>query len=184
MKSQLCSAFHRTPAVKNKNINQSYGIIQVMFDPEIKLVDLGITLPPAPGPAAKYVDCVIVNNILTMSGKGPCAENGIISCGKIGSDFTKDEGYLFAKRVGINMLATLKEQLGSLNKIERVIQIQGIINADPNFTEHHLVLNGLSDLLIEVFGDNGKHARSVLGANSLRDNLPIIATGSFLIRPE
>jgi enamine deaminase RidA (YjgF/YER057c/UK114 family) len=119
-----------------------------------------------------------------MSGKGPCAENHIIPSGKIGQDFTTEEGYQFARRVGINMLATLKSELGSLSRVQRVIEIQGIINADPNFTQHHIVLNGLSDFFIEIFGENGKHARSVLGANSLRDNLPLIATGSFLILPE
>jgi enamine deaminase RidA (YjgF/YER057c/UK114 family) len=141
------------------------------------------TLPPATGPAGNYVDCVIVGNILKISGKGPLSPEGIVPTGKLGAEFTKEEGYQLARLVGMNMLSVLEKELGSPARIERVVEIQGMINAVPSFTEHHKVLDGLSDFLIERFGDSGRHVRSVFGANSLRDNLPIIATGTFIIRP-
>lgn len=140
-----------------------------------RLEGLGIVLPSASEPAAKYANYVIVNGLCFVSGKGPAGHPK----GKLGQDFTTEEGYHFARQTGIEILAVLESALGSLDKVKRVVKIQGFVNADPLFEEHHKVLNGCSDLMLEVFGDKGSHARSVLGAVSVRDNLPIIIDSIF-----
>lgn len=140
-----------------------------------RLEELGIVLPSASEPAAKYANYVIVNGLCFVSGKGPAGHPR----GKLGQDFTTEEGYHFARQTGIEILAVLESALGSLDKVKRVVKIQGFVNADPLFEEHHKVLNGCSDLMLEVFGDKGSHARSVLGAVSVRDNLPIIIDSIF-----
>ncbi|MBT2288531.1 RidA family protein [Paenibacillus albidus] len=144
---------------------------------EQRLQELGIKLPAASEPAAKYANCVNVNGLLFVSGKGPAGKPK----GKLGQDFTTEEGYVFARLTGIEILAVLKSELGSLDRVKRVVKIQGFVNADPQFEEHHKVLNGCSDLLLEVFGDRGMHARSVFGAVSVRDNLPLIVDSIFEI---
>jgi enamine deaminase RidA (YjgF/YER057c/UK114 family) len=140
-----------------------------------RLEELGIVLPSASEPAVKYANYVIVNGLCFVSGKGPAGHPK----GKLGQDFTTEEGYHFARQTGIEILAVLESALGSLDKVKRVVKIQGFVNADPLFEEHHKVLNGCSDLMLEVFGDKGSHARSVLGAVSVRDNLPIIIDSIF-----
>ncbi|WP_169086757.1 RidA family protein [Paenibacillus sp. PL91] len=140
-----------------------------------RLESLGIILPNASEPAAKYANYVKVNGLLFVSGKGPAGNPK----GKLGKDFTTEEGYQFARQVGIEILAVLKSALGSLNNVKRVVKIQGFVNADSNFEEHHKVLNGCSDLMLDVFGEKGVHARSVFGAVSVRDNLPIIVDSIF-----
>lgn len=140
-----------------------------------RLEELGIVLPSASEPAAKYANYVIVNGLCFVSGKGPAGHPK----GKLGQDFTTEEGYHFSRQTGIEILAVLESALGSLDKVKRVVKIQGFVNADPLFEEHHKVLNGCSDLMLEVFGDKGSHARSVLGAVSVRDNLPIIIDSIF-----
>ena len=142
---------------------------------EEKLKALGIELPIASNPAAKYSNYVIVNGLMFVSGKGPSGNPK----GKLGNDFTTEQGYQFSRLVGIEVLAVLKEALGTLDKVKRVVKVQGFVNADPMFEEHHKVLNGFSDLMIDVFEDKGGHARSVFGAVSVRDNLPIIVDSIF-----
>jgi enamine deaminase RidA (YjgF/YER057c/UK114 family) len=140
-----------------------------------RLEALGIVLPSASEPAAKYANYVIVNGLCFVSGKGPAGHPK----GKLGQEFTTEEGYHFARQTGIEILAVLESALGSLDNVKRVVKIQGFVNADPLYEEHHKVLNGCSDLMLEVFGDKGSHARSVLGAVSVRDNLPIIIDSIF-----
>lgn len=140
-----------------------------------KLKTLGIELPIASNPAAKYSNYVIVNGLMFVSGKGPSGNPK----GKLGDNFTTEQGYKFARLVGIEVLAVLKDALGSLDKVKRVVKVQGFVNADPMFDEHHKVLNGFSDLMIDVFEEKGSHARSVFGAVSVRDNLPIIVDSIF-----
>lgn len=142
---------------------------------EKKLKTLGIVLPTASNPAAKYANFVIVNGLMFVSGKGPSGEPK----GKLGQDFTTEQGYQFARNVGIEVLSVVKDALGSLDKVKRVVKVQGFVNADPLFEEHHKVLNGFSDLMFEVFDDKGSHARSVFGAVSVRNNLPIIVDSIF-----
>jgi enamine deaminase RidA (YjgF/YER057c/UK114 family) len=142
-----------------------------------RLNSLGILLPEASEPAAKYANFVQVNGLLFVSGKGPVGAPK----GKLGKDFSTEQGYQFAWQTGIEILAVLNSALGSLEKVKRVVKIQGFVNADPYFEEHHKVLNGCSDLMLNVFGEKGIHARSVLGAVSVRDNLPIIVDSIFEI---
>lgn len=147
----------------------------VYVTPDLKLASLGIVLPEASTPAAKYANYVIVGGLMYVSGKGPPGGPR----GKLGSDFRTKQGYQYARETGIEVLAVLKEALGSLDRVKQVVKIQGFVNADPSFDEHHKVLNGFSDLMLEVFEEKGVHARSVLGAVSLRDNLPIIVDSIF-----
>lgn len=142
-----------------------------------RLKALGIILPKASEPAAKYANYVKVNGLLYVSGKGPAGSPK----GKLGQQYTTEEGYRFARQIGLEVLAVVQAALGSLDQVKSVVKVQGFVNADPQFEEHHKVLNGFSDLMLDVFGDKGLHARSVLGANSLRDNLPIIVDSIFEI---
>ncbi|TVY10340.1 RidA family protein [Paenibacillus cremeus] len=147
---------------------------------EIRLEQLGVVLPVASEPAAKYANYVISNGLLFVSGKGPAGNPR----GKLGKDFTTDEGYQFARQTGIEVLAVVKEALGSLDRVKRVVKVQGFVNADPAFEEPHKVLNGFSDFMLDVFGERGVHARSVLGASSLRDLLPIVVDSIFEVITE
>ncbi|WP_420808671.1 RidA family protein [Cohnella luojiensis] len=144
---------------------------------EDRLRELNITLPQASEPAAKYANYVIVNGLMFISGKGPAGNPK----GKLGIDYSTQEGYEFARQTGIEVLAVLQSALGSLDKVVRAVKVQGFVNASADFEEHHKVLNGFSDLIMEVFGDKGLHARSVLGAVSVRDNLPIIVDSIFQV---
>lgn len=144
---------------------------------EKKLKALGIVLPNASNPAARYANYVIVNGFMFVSGKGPSGHPK----GKLGLEFTTDQGYEFARNTGIEVLAVLKDALGSLDRVKRVVKVQGFVNAIPTFEEHHKVLNGFSDLMFDVFDDKGSHARSVFGAVSVRDNLPIIVDSIFQV---
>ncbi|WP_433753092.1 RidA family protein [Paenibacillus amylolyticus] len=144
---------------------------------EARLNELGIILPQASAPAAKYANAVIVNGIMYVSGKGPDTSER----GKVGADFTTEQGYEFARNAGLEVLAVVRDVLGSLDRVKRVVKVQGFINASASYQEHHKVLNGFSDLMMEVFGDQGVHARSVFGAVSVRDNLPLIIDSIFQV---
>ncbi|NRF91740.1 RidA family protein [Paenibacillus frigoriresistens] len=144
---------------------------------ETKLNQLGIVLPESSGPAANYVNYVITGTLLFISGKWPTGKPK----GKLGLDYRTEEGYQLARLAGLEVLAAAKHALGSLDRITQVVKVQGFVHADPDFDEHHLVLNGFSDLMQEVFGERGTHARSVLGASSLRDHLPLVVDTIFEI---
>ena len=147
---------------------------------ENRLESLGIVLPQASNPAASYTNFVISGGLLFVSGKGPHGNPK----GKLGSQYTTEDGYQFARQAGIEVLAVLKDGLGSLDRIQRVVKVQGFVNAEPHFEEHHKVLNGFSELMFDVFGEQGVHARSVFGAVSVRDNLPIIVDSIFEVKVE
>ncbi|WP_405156478.1 RidA family protein [Paenibacillus sp. FSL K6-0108] len=142
-----------------------------------RLDELGIVLPQASTPAAKYTNAVIVNGIMYVSGKGPDTSER----GKLGEQFTTEQGYEFARNAAIEVLAVVQEVLGSLDRVKRVVKVQGFINAIASYEEHHKVLNGFSDLMLDVFGEQGVHARSVFGAVSVRDNLPLIIDSIFQV---
>lgn len=135
------------------------------YDERIK--DLGLKLPPAPKPVASYVGMNVVGNIAYLSGLLPKDEAGLAFKGKIGRDITKEKGKEAARLCALNALALLKSELGSLNKVSRIAKVTGFIASDANFTEQPQVLNGASDLLREVFGEAGLHARSAVGVNVL-----------------
>ena len=141
---------------------------------ETRLQELGITLPVAQTPVANYVPAVRIGNLLYLSGVGPAARSdGTMPNGKVGKDLTKEEGYEVARLVGLNLIARLRSETGDLDKVERVIKLLGMVNATPDFSEHPSVINGCSDLLVEVFGDKGYHARSAVGFVSLPFQIPV-----------
>lgn len=144
------------------------------MNPEQKLKELGIELPQGSAPAANYANAVRSGNLLFIAGKAPLPVDGKLPKGRLGREFTTDEGYQFARSACIDLIAVMKNELGSLDKVARVVELQGAINADEDFEDHAKVMNGASDLLVQVFGEKGVHARSVIGANSLRSGVPIV----------
>ena len=141
---------------------------------EQRLRDLNITLPLVSAPAANYANAVRTGNLLFISGKGPLPENGKSPKGKLGREFTVEDGYRLARSAALDLIAVMRAELGSLDHVARVVEVQGFINTTPEFEDHAKVLNGCSDLLVEVFQQRGIHARSVFGANSLRNGLPVV----------
>ena len=149
------------------------------MDIELRLKEIGLELPCVSDPRGSYANCVSTGNLLFVSGKGPITGLAEVPVGKIGYEYTVEQGYDFAKIAGLNILAAVKLELGSLNRVTRVVKLQGFINTVEEFEQHPEVLDGCSDLMLEVFGDRGVHARSVFGANSLRGNLPIFIDSIF-----
>jgi len=137
------------------------------YNPEAKLKALNITLPTPPQPVANYVNGVRTGNLIFLAGKGPKRADGTEMTGKLGFDITIEQGYEGARLTAINQLAVLKTMLGDLNKVKRIVKVLGLVNSDPSFTEQPLVINGFSDLMVEVFGEKGKHARAAIGVASL-----------------
>ncbi|MCA0938235.1 RidA family protein [Vibrio alginolyticus] len=151
------------------------------MDIEMRLSELGLELPQASDPQGSYCNCVRTGNLLYVSGKGPVAGLSEVPKGKLGQEYTTEEGYTFAKATGLDILAAVKLELGSLDKVVRVVKLQGFVNATSDFEQHPKVLDGCSDLMADVFGEKGVHARSVFGAMSVRGNLPIIIDSIFEI---
>ena len=141
---------------------------------EDKLAQLGVTLPDSPSPIANYVPAVRTGNLLYLSGVGPAAKpDGEVPAGKLGSDLTVEEGYEAARLAGINLLARLKAELGDLNRVARVVKLLSMVNSASGFTQPPAVANGCSDLLVEVFGEKGRHARSAVGMAALPNDIPV-----------
>ena len=136
-------------------------------DPEARLAELGIELPVPSSPVANYVNAVRTGDLLFLAGKGPKKADGEYVTGKLGEDLTVEEGYQAARLVGINQLAVLKAALGNLNKVKRIVKVLGMVNSVSDFGNQPEVVNGYSDLMVEVFGDRGKHARAAVGMGSL-----------------
>ena len=135
---------------------------------DARLEELGIELPDTPPPIANYVPAVRTGNLLYLSGLGPAARaDGSTLIGKVGSDLTREEGYEAARLTGINIISRMKGELGDLDRVKRVVKLLGMVNSDPKFNQQPAVVNGCSDLLVEVFGDKGRHARSAVGMASL-----------------
>ena len=141
-------------------------------DVEARLQELGIVLPEVGEPIANFVPAVRTGNLVFVSGQGPMQENGEWITGKLGSDLTIEEGYAAARLTGVHLLAALKSEIGDLNKVKRIVKVLGMINSDPNFTDQPKVVNGFSDLMVEVFGAKGKHARAAVGMGSLPFGIP------------
>ena len=142
--------------------------------PDQRFAQLGLTLPPAPKPLGVYKPFLIVGNMVYVSGHGTVKEDGTLIIGKVGIDVNVDEAKLAAQQVGLAILATLTKNLGSLNKIKRVIKVLGMVNAVPEFGRHPFVINGCSELFAKVWGEeNGVGVRSAVGMGSLPDNIPV-----------
>jgi len=142
-------------------------------DPEARLKELGITLPAVGVPLANYVPTARVGNLVFLAGHGPAQPWAKSATGKLGRDLTVKEGYEAARNVGINLLASLKAEIGDLRKVKRIVKVLGMVNAVDTFTEQPEVVNGFSDLMVAVFGPAGKHARSAVGMGSLPRNLSV-----------
>jgi len=136
-----------------------------------KLKDLNIELPKVTAPIANYSHITHSGNILYLAGKGPKTESGDYIKGKLGLDLTVKDGYQAARAVGIQQLAVLQDYLGDLNRIKKILKVTGMVNAINTFENHPEVINGFSDLMVEVFGDKGKHARAAVGMGSLPRNI-------------
>lgn len=134
---------------------------------EDKLASIGIKLPSPPAPAGSYVPVVVSHNLAFVAGQIPTQDGQVLFKGKVGSDITIEVGQQAARLCTINALAQLKFALGSLDRVKRVVKVTGFVNCDPSFADHPKVVNGASDLLVQVFGEAGKHARAAVGASSL-----------------
>ena len=143
------------------------------MDIEKKLKELGISLPASPKPIANYVPAVRAGNLLFVSGHGPYNDGKSILSGKLGKELTVEEGYKTARNVALNCLASIQAALGDLNKVKRVVKLLGMVNCTEDFKDQPKVINGASDVLVEVFGDAGRHARSAVGMQSLPNGIPV-----------
>jgi enamine deaminase RidA (YjgF/YER057c/UK114 family) len=140
---------------------------------EQRLRELGIELPTATNPMANYVNAVRTGNLLYLAGKGPGRPGEPLPTGKVGRDITIEQAYVHARETGLNLIAVMKSELGELDRVKRVVKVLGMVNATPEFGNQPEVINGCSDLFVEVFGDRGRHARSAVGMGSLPRGIPV-----------
>ena len=150
---------------------------------EARLKELGITLPPVPTPLANYLPYRIAGGLLFLAGQGPRDDKGNSLSGKVGAEVSVEEAYRRARQIGLQLLSTTRNALGSLDRVDTVVKMLCMINAVPEFRDHPKVANGMSDLFVEVFGDNGKHARSAVGMGSLPNQISVEIEGIFSIKP-
>lgn len=141
---------------------------------EQRMKNLGISLPTGTSPAGNYANAIQTGNLLFISGKAPLPENGKLPKGRLGREFSAEDGYRFARSAALDLIAVMKTELGSLDRVARIVEVQGVLNTTEGFEEHAQVLDGCSDLFVQVFEEKGLHARSVLGANSLRRGVPLV----------
>jgi enamine deaminase RidA (YjgF/YER057c/UK114 family) len=147
-----------------------------------QLAKLGLTPPPPPEPIGNYVPWRLGGNILFLSGVGPRNASGVSVVGKVGQALTIDQGYEAAKLCGLNLIANMKAALGSIDRVDTILKVFGMVNAAPNFIEHPKVINGCTDLFVAVFGDNGRPARSAVGMSSLPGNISVEIEAIVLIK--
>jgi enamine deaminase RidA (YjgF/YER057c/UK114 family) len=150
---------------------------------EARLKDLGIVLPELRKPVANYLPYRIAGNILYLAGQGPLDEHGKQLTGKVGRDIDIEEGYRRARRVGLGLLAAMRDALGSLDRVDYIVKLLGMVNAVPDFNDSPKVINGCSDLFVEVFGDAGRHARSAVGNVMLPNQISVEIEGIVAVKP-
>ncbi|HUQ71234.1 MAG TPA: RidA family protein [Planctomycetaceae bacterium] len=151
---------------------------------EARIIELKLELPPAPKPGGVYAPVVIVDRLAYVSGHGPVRTDGTLITGKVGDTMSEADAYLAARQVGLTMLATLRKELGSLDRIERVVKVLGMVNAAPDFAAHPPVINGFSHLMVELWGEtNGRGARSAVGMGSLPSHIAVEVEAVFLLKP-
>jgi len=150
-------------------------------DPDLRITELGLILPPAPKPVGVYKPVLVVDKFLYVSGQGPINNDGSLIKGRLGADMDTDEGKLAARQVGLTMLSTIKAHFGDLKKIKRLVKVLGMVNSAPGFEKQPLVINGFSELMAEVFGeDNGIGVRSAVGM-ILPSGIPVEVEAVFEI---
>lgn len=148
-------------------------------DPDLRIVELGLILPPAPKPAGVYKPVLVVDKFLFVSGQGPIRSDGTLMKGKLGADLDTSEGKLAARLVGLTMLSTIMTHFGELKKIKRIVKVLGMVNSTPTFDQQPSVINGFSELMVEVFGEeNGIGVRSAVGM-ILPSNIPVEVEALF-----
>ncbi len=156
--------------------------MDVLSSPYARLQALGIVLPSPPQPVANFVTHVREGSLLFLSGQGPIEADGTSHTGKVGETIGADDAYAHARVVGVNLLAVAQAALGDLDRVKRVVKIFGMVNAAQDFDQHPAVINGCSDLFVEVFGDRGIHARSAIGVGSLPGQITIEIEAIFSVR--
>lgn len=144
-----------------------FSSLNMIATPEDSIAQLGISLPPKSAAVANYVSAVRTGNLLFLSGHLPFDPQGSLITGHLGKDLSIEEGQAAARLAGIALLATLKAELGELSRVQRIVKLFGMVSSTPDFTGHSQVINGCSDLMVEVFGDKGRHARAACGFSSL-----------------
>lgn len=156
-----------------------------METPEKNFEKLGLELPPAPKPLGVYKPCLVIGNQLYLSGHGTVQSDGSLIIGQIGKDLSQEEGKLAARQVGLAMLATIKANLGSLDRVKRVIKVLGMVNCEASFGQHPFIINGASELFASVWGEEyGVGVRSAVGMGSLPGNIPVEIEALFELHGE
>jgi enamine deaminase RidA (YjgF/YER057c/UK114 family) len=150
---------------------------------EVRLKELGIVLPSLGTPVANYLPYRLAGNILYLAGQGPRDESGKQLTGKLGKDISVEEGYRRARLVGLGLLAATRDALGSLDRVDYIVKLLGMVNAVPDFNDSPKVINGCSDLFVEVFGDAGRHARSAVGNVMLPNQISVEIEGIVAVKP-
>ena len=151
--------------------------------PEARLKQLGLVLPVLPKPVANYLPYRLAGNLLFLAGQGPRDENGQALTGKLGAEIGIEEGYRRARLVGLGLLAAMRDALGSLDRVDFIVKLLGMVNAVPEFNDSPKVINGCSDLFVEVFGDAGRHARSAVGNVMLPNQISVEIEGIVAAKP-
>ena len=149
---------------------------------EARLKQLGLVLPELGKPVANYLPYRLVGNVLYLAGQGPRDESGRQLTGKVGAEVTIEEGYRRARLVGLGLLAAMRDALGSLDRVDFIVKLLGMVNAVPNFNDSPKVINGCSDLFVEVFGDAGRHARSAVGNVMLPNQISVEIEGIVAVK--
>jgi len=150
---------------------------------EARLQELGLVLPALGKPVANYLPYRIAGNLLFLAGQGPRDDAGKMLTGKLGADISVEEGYRRARLVGLGLLAAMRDALGSLDRVDFIVKLLGMVNAVPDFNDSPRVINGCSDLFVEVFGDAGRHARSAVGHVMLPNQISVEIEGIVAIKP-
>lgn len=158
---------------KTEETHTEARVSQDGIDAEQRIADLGIELIIPNAPTANYLKAKRVGNLVFLAGHGPDKPEGGQVIGKLGGGLEIEEGVMAARYTGISLLSSLKAEIGDLNKVKNIVRAQGMVNADPSFTQHSQVINGFSDLMVEVFGEKGKHARAAIGMSSLPNNIAV-----------
>jgi enamine deaminase RidA (YjgF/YER057c/UK114 family) len=149
---------------------------------EARLKELGLVLPALPKPVANYLPYRLAGNLLFLAGQGPRDEKGVQLTGKVGAEISVDEAYRRARLVGLGLLAAMRDALGSLDRVDFIIKLLGMVNAMPNFNDSPKVINGCSDLFVEVFGEAGRHARSAVGNVMLPNQISVEIEGIVAVK--
>lgn len=148
---------------------------------EARIAELKLELPKPPKPAGTYSPVVVIGDLCYVSGHGPLKSDDTLICGRVGDDLSEEQGTAAARQVGLAIIATLRKQLGSLDRVVRIVKVLGMVNCTPSFKNHPKVINGFSDLMVEIWGENARAARSAVGMGSLPSNIAVEIEAIFQV---